>query len=67
MWRARLIAASIGLAAPSAIVHAAAQNAQEPVRGLVRAIDDALISTELNARIVQVARREGEASRRPMC
>lgn len=37
-----------------------AQQAEEPIRGLVRAVDDALISTELNARIIKIARREGE-------
>lgn len=37
-----------------------AQEVLEPVRGLVRAVDDALISTELNARILEITRREGE-------
>ncbi len=40
---------------------ASAQEVQEPVRGLVRAVDEALISTELNARILQITRREGES------
>jgi len=40
---------------------AATQEMQEPARGLVRAIDDALISTELNARIIRITRREGES------
>jgi RND family efflux transporter MFP subunit len=37
-----------------------AQQTEEPIRGLVRAIDDALISTELNARILKITRKEGE-------
>lgn len=41
-----------------------AQDSKEPVRGLVRAIDDALISTELNARILEITRREGEGFRK---
>lgn len=43
---------------------ARAQDAQEPVRGMVRAINDATISTELNARILEITRREGEAFRK---
>lgn len=38
--------------------------AQEPVRGLVRAMHDAWISTELSAQIVKILRREGEAFKR---
>ncbi len=34
--------------------------AQEPVRGIVRAMEDAWLSTELNARMTAVHRREGE-------
>jgi RND family efflux transporter MFP subunit len=42
----------------------AAQEEVEPVRGLVRAVDEALISTELNARILRIDRREGEDFRK---
>lgn len=38
--------------------------AQEPVRGLVRAVQDAWIGTELNAEIKTIRRREGEAFKR---
>lgn len=34
--------------------------AAEPVRGVVRAIDQAVITTELNARVLRVMRKEGE-------
>jgi RND family efflux transporter MFP subunit len=34
---------------------------QEPVRGIVRAMEDAWLSSELNARMTAVHRREGEA------
>lgn len=35
--------------------------AEEPVRGIVRAVNEASISTELNARMIEVNRREGES------
>ncbi len=35
--------------------------AQEPVRGIVRAMEDAWLSAELNARMTAVHRREGES------
>lgn len=43
---------------------ASAQDGQEPVRGVVRAVEEALISTELNARIMEITRREGEEFRK---
>lgn len=49
---------SMGLACTAGAV--SAQQTEETVRGLVRAVDDALISTELNARILKITRREGE-------
>lgn len=64
MFRALLIAEWIALALVSTHGTGFAQDAQEPVRGLVRAIDDALISTELSARILEVTRREGEEFRK---
>ncbi|MGL5736273.1 MAG: efflux RND transporter periplasmic adaptor subunit, partial [Beijerinckiaceae bacterium] len=39
---------------------AVAAEMAEPVRGVVRAVHEAWISTELNARMVRIARREGE-------
>ena len=35
--------------------------ALEPVRGVVRAVQEAWLTTELNARVTGVSRREGEA------
>lgn len=64
MVRARFITGWISLALVSSAGTASAQNTQEPVRGLVRAIDDALISTELSARILEITRREGETFRK---
>ncbi|SFJ17362.1 RND family efflux transporter, MFP subunit [Phyllobacterium sp. CL33Tsu] len=60
MFRALFITGWIGVALLSNVGTVSAQDVQQPVRGLVRAIDDALISTELNARIVEITRREGE-------
>jgi RND family efflux transporter MFP subunit len=60
VFRALLMAQWLGLALLPAVGAASAQDTEEPVRGMVRAIDDALISTELNTRILQIARREGE-------
>ena len=53
----------MGLVAALALAASPAA-AQEPVRGLVRAVYDAWISTELNAQIVKIQRREGEAFKR---
>jgi membrane fusion protein (multidrug efflux system) len=60
MVRTPCIAGALSLALLHPVGAALAEDGQEPVRGLVRAIDDALISTELNARILEVTRREGE-------
>jgi RND family efflux transporter MFP subunit len=57
---AHSIAARTSLALLCTVVTVSAQEAHEPVRGLVRATDDALISTELNAGILEITRREGE-------
>lgn len=35
--------------------------AGEPVRGVVRAVQEAWIATELNARMIEISRREGES------
>jgi membrane fusion protein (multidrug efflux system) len=58
--RALFIAQWVSLVLLLLVGTASAQDTQEPVRGMVRAIDDALISTELNTRIVEITRREGE-------
>ncbi len=58
---ARPLATTIGIILLLSSASGFAQEREEPVRGLVRAIDDALISTELNARILEITRREGEA------
>lgn len=58
--RGQFIGASTSLMLLATAGIAGAENVHEPVRGLVRAVDDALISTELSARIVKITRREGE-------
>ncbi len=60
MFRALRIARWVSLALLFTAGTVFAQDKQEPVRGLVRATDDALISTELNSRILEITRREGE-------
>jgi len=60
MVRALIIITWMSLVLAFSVGNVAAQDTHEPVRGLVRAIDDALISTELNARILEINRREGE-------
>jgi membrane fusion protein (multidrug efflux system) len=64
VYHAKLIVALVVLKLLSSVGIASAQDVQEPVRGLIRAVDDAQISTELNARILQVTRREGEEFRK---
>lgn len=44
----------------AALAAAAHAQANEPVRGVVRAVHDATISTELVARVSRIVRREGE-------
>lgn len=61
MAKARILVGLAVVAMLLAIRTSSAQNTSEPVRGLVRAVDEALISTELNARILQITRREGES------
>lgn len=62
--RGPFIAASASLMLLSMAGMAGAEDVREPVRGLVRAVDEALISTELSSRIVKITRREGEDFRK---
>lgn len=57
---------SPGALAIALVTLAAGQPAhgEEPVRGIVRAVNEAWISTELNARMIEVNRREGESFRK---
>jgi RND family efflux transporter MFP subunit len=59
--RALFIIQCTGLALLLTVPDVFAQDKLEPVRGLVRAVDEALISTELSARILEITHREGEA------
>jgi membrane fusion protein (multidrug efflux system) len=61
MLRAPVIVEWVALVLASSAASVSAQDRQEPVRGLVRALDEALISTELNARILEITHREGES------
>lgn len=59
--RTRRLAVGLSLTACLAV---SASRAEEPVRGLVRAVQDAWISTELIAQITHISRREGESFKR---
>ncbi|MGL4325739.1 MAG: efflux RND transporter periplasmic adaptor subunit [Beijerinckiaceae bacterium] len=56
----RVIAAALLFSAAQAMLLSHAL-AGEPVRGIVRAVHEAWIATELNARMIQISRREGES------
>ncbi len=61
MLKRMLIVASMALVLASSAASVFAQDEQEQIRGLVRPLDEALISTELNARILEISRREGQS------
>lgn len=58
------VSRAAALASLMVLASGSAATAQESIRGLVRAVHDAWISTELNAEIIEVTRREGEAFKR---